>query len=113
MDAKTIIEPWMNGDPCEGCEDCAKICRKLQDRIDSAIAERDRKIERLQEHCAEMTTRCIEKEHENEVLREALRRIADGPRDVNKTYAELFTEVKIEARTALGEGKPLEERWDD
>lgn len=38
---------------------------------------------------------------EIERLREALRMICDGPRDVEKTYAELFVDVKIEARKAL------------
>lgn len=38
---------------------------------------------------------------EIERLREALDTIANGPRDVEKTYAELFAEVKIEARAAL------------
>ena len=55
----------------------------------------------------------MEAADEIERLREVLRWIADGPRDINKTYAELFAEVKIEARAALGEDKPLEDMWDD
>ena len=38
---------------------------------------------------------------EIEWLREALRIICDGPRDVEKSYAELFAEVKTEARNGL------------
>lgn len=41
---------------------------------------------------------------EIERLRLALRLICDGQRSVEKTYAELFIDVKIEARKAL-EGK--------
>jgi len=40
---------------------------------------------------------------ENERLQKALQMICDEPRDVEKTYAELFVDVKIEARKALGE----------
>jgi len=32
------IDPWLNGDPCEDCADCEKVCRKLQDRLVSEIA---------------------------------------------------------------------------
>lgn len=39
-----------------------------------------------------------------EKLETALREIADGQRDADKSYAELLTEVRIEARKAL-EGK--------
>ncbi|CAB4170456.1 hypothetical protein UFOVP908_61 [uncultured Caudovirales phage] len=39
-----------------------------------------------------------------EKLEAALREIADGQRDADKSYAELFAEVKTEARKAL-EGK--------
>ena len=38
-------------------------------------------------------------------LEAALRKIADGPRDAEKSYAELFVEVCMEARAALGEKK--------
>jgi hypothetical protein len=40
-----------------------------------------------------------------EQLEAALRKIADGPRDADKSYAELFVEVCMEARAALGEKK--------
>jgi hypothetical protein len=41
-----------------------------------------------------------------EQLEAALRKICDGPRDADKSYAELFAEVRIEARAALaGEKK--------
>jgi len=36
-------------------------------------------------------------------LEAALREIADGPRDVNKSYVSLLHEIKSEARKALGE----------
>jgi hypothetical protein len=39
--------------------------------------------------------------HEIERLRAALRKICDGPRDADKSYAELFAEVSWEARAAL------------
>ena len=39
-----------------------------------------------------------------EKLEAALRLIADGQRDADKSYAELFAEVRTEARKAL-EGK--------
>ena len=37
-----------------------------------------------------------------EALEAALRKICDGPRDADKSYPELFAEVRIEARAALG-----------
>lgn len=37
-----------------------------------------------------------------EELEAALRKICDGPRDADKSYAELFSEVCWEARAALG-----------
>jgi len=41
-----------------------------------------------------------------EALEAALREICDGPRDVEKSYAELFAEVCAEARAAIaGEKK--------
>jgi hypothetical protein len=40
-----------------------------------------------------------------EQLETALREICDGPRDADKSYAELFAEVCWEARAALGEKK--------
>jgi len=41
-----------------------------------------------------------------DTLETALRKICNGPRDVEKSYAELFAEVCIEARAALeGEKK--------
>lgn len=42
---------------------------------------------------------------EIERLRDALQKICDGQRDADRSYAELFAEVKIEARTALKEKK--------
>ena len=36
-----------------------------------------------------------------EMLEVALRKIADGQRDADKSYAELFAEVRTEAREAL------------
>jgi hypothetical protein len=39
-----------------------------------------------------------------ETLEAALREIADGPRDVDKSYISLFHEIQSEARKAL-EGK--------
>jgi len=38
-----------------------------------------------------------------EQLEAALRQICDGPRDADKSYAELFAEVCWEARAALRE----------
>ena len=38
-----------------------------------------------------------------ELLEAALREIADGVRDADKSYVSLFHELQIEARTALGE----------
>ena len=40
-----------------------------------------------------------------EQLEAALRQICDGPRDADKSYAELFAEVCWEARAALREKK--------
>lgn len=40
---------------------------------------------------------------EIERLRVALQNIADGPRDVEKSYVSLLHEVQSEARKALGE----------
>ena len=39
MNAAEVLDPWLNGDPCENCEKCERICIKLQERIDSAIAK--------------------------------------------------------------------------
>jgi hypothetical protein len=41
-----------------------------------------------------------------EELEAALRLIADGARDVDKSYISLFHELQFEARTALGENNP-------
>jgi hypothetical protein len=38
-----------------------------------------------------------------EHLEAALREIAEGPRDVDKSYVSLFHEIKSEARVALGD----------
>ena len=45
----------------------------------------------------------IRKEAADEIerLREALEKICNGQRDADLSYAELFAEVKIEARAAL------------
>ena len=40
-----------------------------------------------------------------EALEAALREICDGPRDADKSYAELFAKLCWEARAALGEKK--------
>lgn len=40
---------------------------------------------------------------EIERLRGALKKICDGQRDAERSYADLFAEVKIEAREALKE----------
>jgi len=34
-----IIDPWLDGDPCEGCTKCERVCRKLTERIQEALAE--------------------------------------------------------------------------
>jgi hypothetical protein len=69
-----------------------------------AFQNASQEIERLREALIEAEKyngyhqqACLEIER----LREALRTICDGPRDVEKSYAELFAEVKIEARAAL------------
>lgn len=46
-----------------------------------------------------------EKHNRIEQLETALRKIVDGPRDADKSYAELFVEVCMEARAVLGEKK--------
>lgn len=38
---------------------------------------------------------------QNDQMRKALDKIADGPREVSKTYAELFAELTAEARAAI------------
>lgn len=47
---------------------------------------------------------------ENERLREALRRIADYHPTITHQWAG---DVRAIARAALGENKPLEDRWDN
>ena len=47
---------------------------------------------------------CYEAADEIERLREALRKIADGKRDADQSYATLFAEVVREARAALLKG---------
>ena len=54
------------------------------------------------EYADKLYRELYDKDKEIERLRLALDTIANGPRDAEKTYAELFAEVKIEARTALG-----------
>lgn len=49
--------------------------------------------------------RIEELEKRNKEREAALRQICDGPRDADKSYAELFAEVCWEARAALGEKK--------
>ena len=60
-------------------------------------------IERLRDCEAYNARSVVWGNDEIERLREALRTICDGPRDVEKSYAELFAQVKIEARAALKE----------
>ena len=45
--AATILEPWLNHDPCEECEECERICLKMQKRIDGALAIGRAENERL------------------------------------------------------------------
>jgi hypothetical protein len=47
-------------------------------------------------HCGEAADRILE-------LEAALREIAKGPRDVDKSYVSLFHEIQFEARVALGD----------
>ena len=35
--AAEIVDPWLNGDPCEGCTKCDKLCLKLKERIESVL----------------------------------------------------------------------------
>ncbi len=39
--AAEIVDPWLNGDPCEGCTKCEKLCLKLKDRIESVLKFKD------------------------------------------------------------------------
>jgi hypothetical protein len=47
--AAEIIDPWLNGDPCEGCNECQSVCGKLQARIDFVLKSKSNEIERLRE----------------------------------------------------------------
>ena len=74
------------------------------DEVSGIADEAANEIERLRQRdgfIAVLDKQIVEKDAEIERLREALRTICDGPRDVEKSYAELFVEVKIEARSAL------------
>lgn len=69
-------------------------------------------VERLRSHWGkfgvsrgDFVTYSHEAADEIERLREALQSICDGQRDADKSYAELFAEVKTEAREALKEGE--------
>ena len=72
-----------------------------KERYDFHIAE----IERLREELRvsrQSTTILIESlDGDIERLREALQNIADGPRDVEKSYVSLLHEVQSEARAAI------------
>ncbi len=48
---------------------------------------------------------CDEAADRIEELEKALREIADGVRDADKSYVSLFHELQFEAREALGEKK--------
>jgi hypothetical protein len=52
----------------------------------------------------ELTRQMAVDEERIEKLEAALREIADGPRDADKSYVSLFHEIQSEARRAL-EGK--------
>ncbi len=47
--AAEIVDPWLNGDPCEGCDECQRVCGKLQERIDFVLKSKNDEIERLRE----------------------------------------------------------------
>ncbi len=37
--AASILEPWVDRDICEDCDDCDIICLKLKYRIDAALSD--------------------------------------------------------------------------
>lgn len=92
------------------------ICVQLRERGEHVAAEF---IERLSKRFVDEERKCLileraysqqQKVWDKAIARadryeEALRQICDGPRDADKSYAELFAEVCWEARAALGEKK--------
>ena len=74
--------------PFDDCEECGKetIGYVRDDIVLASTAEASRMFDRI------------------EKLEAALREIAEGPREVDKSYLSLFHEIQSEARNAL-EGK--------
>jgi hypothetical protein len=70
-------------------------------------------VKRLREYAIHMDAWGKEATHDADIVDEAadrieklvaaLREIAEGPRDVNKSYVSLFHEIQSEARVALGD----------
>ena len=38
MNTAQIVDPWLNGDPCKGCTSCERVCMRLKERVDAALA---------------------------------------------------------------------------
>jgi hypothetical protein len=71
------------------------------------LVKRLRELNTFEWHARPATTKetCFAAADRIEQLEAALREIADGARDVDKSYISLFHELQFEARAALGEKK--------
>ena len=76
-----------------------------QHNVGSDYKDSHNEIERLREQAHYDYENGLKKDVEIDRLRDALRTIRDGARDVEELYAELFAEFKTEARSALQQKK--------
>lgn len=77
----------------------------------NVVAAHNSGLAALKAGCKEERLRAKKAEARIEALEAALLKICDGPREVEKSYAELFAEVCWEARAALA-GEKKEQEWD-
>lgn len=84
--AATIIEPWMNGDPCDDCQGCERVCRKLQERIDKSLGEVKAENEALRTDKARLLK-------EKRRLLIAICNVRDGDRGSKRAANNLINEL--------------------
>jgi acyl-CoA-binding protein len=91
-----------------GAEEAAKIGQMIQvenEKLRAKQAARIAELEAAVTQCRTLSAMLKPQADRIAELEAALRQICDGPRDADKSYAELFAEVCWEARAALAGGK--------
>ena len=100
MGSKTI--PWADVKTPEDRE-IDRLTAEVERLTTSGIAEVAAHNPSVMDWMKHWEDRTLKAEAEVERLKAALETIANGPRDADKTYPELFIEVRCEARAALNE----------